>query len=308
MLFRGSELPRLLVLLAVLAVGAPLTYYQMSRAHRQPARRPTATAAEIPPLPQAERSKVFAAVEDKTQLNWRENAAYAALLTCARETKPETLASESRTDVYYSDLVSRPARHRGIPIHIEGTVRRVCADDEVNKELTPKGRLYEAYVFTSESHNYPYILVFEDAPKKLAAGDDLYERVSFDGYFFKLLLYRDGNRDLRFAPMLVGRLAMRQSLEEIEAANPSFLSKIPWTAVAVVALVVYMLIRAFFSLRRLFLPARAPLPRASLPNDEIEPEALADWLADGPAFETPSNGKNGTHPPHPNNRDAAPNA
>ena len=310
-LFRGTEFIRLLVLLGVLAIGWPLACQQIrSRARHLPEQKPTVPAAEIPPLPQPDRSKVFAAVEDKTPLNWRENAAYAELLTRARQAKADSLASKSRTDVYYSDLVARPARHRGIPIHIDGTARRVRVDQEVNKELTPKEKLYEAYVFTSESRNYPYILVFEDAPKNLAAGADLFQKVSFDGYFFKLLLYRDGNRDLRFAPMLVGRLAVPKSFEEVEAERSSFLSKVPWIAVAVVALVVYMLIRAFFSLRRLFFPARVPSSRKPRPTEIIEPEALAEWLAEAPdsASEPPRNGFNGSRSPRPDDRDPSPNA
>ena len=298
-LFRGSEFPRLLVLLAVVAVGWPLVALSRKRADRRPARKPATLAAQTPPLPKPDRSKVFAAVQDKAPLNWRENAAYAALLTRARETKPESLAAESRTDVYYSDLVSRPGRHRGIPIHIEGTARRVRVDDEIAKELTPKSRLYEAYVFTSESRNYPYILVFENAPKDLVAGADVFEKIVFDGYFFKLLLYRDGNRDLRFAPMLVGRIAVRKSLEQIEAAeaDSSFWGRIPWRAVGFAAVVGYLLIRLLGFSRKLFFPTRAPISRKGLPNDEIQPHALADWLADdAPAFEKQPDGRNGSHP------------
>lgn len=309
-LFRGTELPRLLVLLAVVAVGWPLAVLHRRRSEVERPSKPKTLAAEIAPLPSPDRSKVFAAVQDKTPLNWRENAAYAALLTRARETPAQALALRSRSDVYYADLVARPARHRGIPIHIEGTARRVRVDDEIPSELTPKGRLYEAYVFTSESRNYPYILVFENAPKDLAAGSDVFERIVFDGFFFKLLLYRDGNRDLRYAPLLVGRLAVRKPAEEAQAADRSFWTRIPWRGAALGAVMLYLLIRSLVFARRLFSPRPAPIARKPLPDDEIAADALADWLADKPAGpEKSAERLNGSGPPHdrdPSSRDRSP--
>ncbi len=99
-----------------------------------------------------------------------------------------------------------------MPVHLEGTALRVLTY-EVNPGLAPTGRIYEAWVYADENRLVPYVLAFDEPPPGLVVGPDLYLKVRFDGYFFKLLGYQAGDK-LRAAPLLVGRLV-------VEAAPPA---------------------------------------------------------------------------------------
>lgn len=286
-IFRGSELPRLLLLLAIVAVGWPIACMKLAGrrgADATPA-APRRAAADVPPLPPPDGSKALRAVQDKTEITYREDLAYAELLRRARETPAAALDAKALRLVSYADLIDRPARYRGLPIHLEGTALRVSVHDEVRANLTPSRRLYQADIVTSESRNYPYLLIFEEAPPTLPAGDNLRERVAFDGYFFKLLLYRDGARVLRFAPLLVGRLTHRPAPPTADDAGPPPLPKsvgdVPWAYVVLGAIALISTVRLVFFLRRSFAPVRRP-PRGLTPTDQIDPHALASWLNDGP--------------------------
>jgi hypothetical protein len=305
-MFRGSELPRLLLLLAIVVVGWPLACRQVASrpaAGPGPAPAPPRSAAEVPPLPPPDTSEALRAVQDKTEISYREDLAYAELLRRARSTTAADLAAKGLRHVSYADLIDRPARYRGLPIHLEGTALRVSVHDEVRANLTPSRRLYQADIVTSESHNYPYLLIFDDAPPGLPAGGNLHERVSFDGYFFKLLLYRDGAHVLRFAPLLVGRLSYRPAAKADEGPGPLTLPRsmgeVRWPFVLLGALALYAAVRLVFVLRRSFAPVPRPSPRIR-PVEEIDPDALASWLNDAPDDGGPapglSNGKKDHRP------------
>ena len=271
-LFRGSELPRLLVLFAIVAVGWPLVWWKMRPIARAVA--PPVPIAAAKPLPPPDSSPTYASIQDKTTPSFRDNAAYSMLLTRARETPPAELAAQSRADVPYTELWERPERYRGLPIHLSGTARRVLVHDELNPALAPSSKIYEAYVFTLESQHNPYILVFEEPPPGLPGGLDIQEKVSFDGYFLKLLAYQAGDR-LRAAPMLVGRLHWTPPPpEDFDSAINNTLT---WTMGGLSLLTLYALIRWALHLRRMMKPAA--LRRTIVaPPESIEPEVLSQWL------------------------------
>ncbi|HWE40145.1 MAG TPA: hypothetical protein VG406_26575 [Isosphaeraceae bacterium] len=300
-MFRGSELPRLFLLLAIVVVGWPLACRQIAgRRHLEPA-PPPRPAAEVPKLPPPDRSAVFRAVQDKTELSYREHLAYAELLRRARTTPAADLGARAMRDVPYVELIDRPARYRGLPIHLEGTARRVRVLDEIPSSIAPSRRIYEASVFTPASQNYPYILAFEEAPVGLTAGESIQEKVAFDGYFFKLMLYRDGDHVLRFAPLLVGRLAHRPPSAD-QDRDPLGLPRSPrevrWPFVLLGALALYAAVRLVFVLRRSFAPVPRPSPKLR-PAEEIDHEALASWLNDGPDDGGPAPGLANGKKPHP---------
>jgi len=69
---------------------------------------------------------------------------------------------------------------------------------------------------TTDSQRNPYVCVFEDAPKGFPIGDNLSERVVFNGYFLKLMKYQSGQGPglLRLpAPDRPGRLGGRHTAE-----------------------------------------------------------------------------------------------
>jgi hypothetical protein len=270
-MFRGSELPRLLVLLVIAAAGWAYVWGYAEGRH-EPAEPPPVAGTTPAPIV-ADRSPEFETVRDKTPLSFRDSAAYARLLARARETPASRLAAGSRRDVFLGHLIERPAHYRGIAIHLLGTARRVLRYESA---LSRNGWLYEAWVFTPDSQNHPYVCVFEDPPAGFPIGADLSERVAFDGYFLKLLAYRAGDT-ARFAPVLVGRLGWTPAASGTgdSARGPVF-----WISAVLAALFLASLVRWVVKLRRFL----APRPRPSLlssdrPHDDLSPEALAGFLA-----------------------------
>ena len=280
-LFRGSELPRLLLLAAVALAGWPMVVlFGQSRDEARPKAPPPLHAEQIKPV-EADSGVEFQAIVDKAPMKTRENAAYSILLERARSTSAPTLARESRRDLMFTHLWERPERYRGVPIHIQGTALRILSY-EVNPALAPSGRIYEAWVYSDESRAFPYVLTFEDAPPDLLIGPDVHLPVRFDGYFFKLLGYRAGDKG-RVAPMLIGRLEVQAGLAPPPApvAELRDLGKRHASVILLVLLVAYLLFRALFQIRRAVAPARRsiPLPERSLTPAEISPRELSEWLA-----------------------------
>jgi len=284
--FRGSEFPRLILLAGIVLAAWPMILL-FARGGDDPTRPtpppppPPAAASLSPVVPDA--GIEFEAIVDKAPMRLRENAAYSILLRRARDTPAKALSAESRRDLFWTHLWERPAKYRGVPVHLEGTARRILSY-EVNPELAPGGRVYEAWVYSDENRMDPYVLVFEEPPTGLVIGPDLFIRITFDGYFFKLLRYRAGDVH-RAAPMLVGRL--RATPAQAPAPAPMVelrnMSRRDGFVVAFVLLFGYIVIRAIFQVRKALAPRRALAdPGRSLVNDEIAPGELSEWLRSVP--------------------------
>lgn len=270
--FRGNELSRFVIMLGILIGGGMIVYTFGGSRPEEPGPTPL---AELPPMPQPDDSPEFAGVTDKTPLKIRDNAAYVKLLNQVRRTSQASLSKLSRRDVFFTHLAEDPARYRGVPIHIEGTARRVMAN-EVDAAFSPRRRLFEAWTFTDEAGRYPYQLVFEDPPEGMPGGTNVSLRVSFDGYFLKLLAYKSTRGDY-WAPMLIGRISWTP-----EKTNT------PWNRTKEFKYVLYGLVlcmsvlttyRMTVFVRRSFGgSSAADLARRSLSSTDPEPERLHDWL------------------------------
>ncbi len=275
--FRGGEFTRLVVLLALVVVG----WIVILNSYRQPPVRPPAPKAVAGgvPLPPPDESEEFQGILDKTRMTMRDNPAYLKLLERVRATSAEELASQSRRDVRFSQLLENPGRYRGLPIHVDGTARRILHQEVPGSKLFPKGHYYEAYVTTTDSQRFPYTLVFEDLPEGMPIGDELKEHVVFDGYFLKLMAYLAGDTS-RFAPLLIGRL---QWLDQPATPPPpkpgGGLGRLSgWSLLLMGAFLLYVVFRWSTYLRRAFAPSRPSRPHRPFVQDQIEPEALAEWL------------------------------
>jgi hypothetical protein len=287
-IFRGAELPRLLVLAALMVVGWGVVFTSCSP-KAEPARPATVGGT---PLPPADDAPVFASVIDKTPIRLGDMAAYAALLERVRTAPSAQLAARSRRDVIFSQLLDRPGRYRGLPIHLQGTAKRILIHDEVQPELSTRGKLYEAWVFTDDGQGFPYVLVFEEAPPGLPVGDDVSELVAFNGYFLKLMAYQAADMP-RIAPLLVGRLGWRPLRG---AAAPSVLG-LPRDALRGVVAVLFLLttVRLLGWTLRTRRTLGPPLsrPRGPAPPDRIDPEELSAWLAGTPEVDPGTGSRNG---------------
>ncbi len=276
--FRGSELPRLLFLLVILIGGMVLLWEYLYGADRGIQPEPAATVPLSPIVP--DKSVEFETVEDKTPIRLRDMAAYKKLLDQARARTPVDLAQESRRDVLSIQVWEHPNNYRGVPIHILGTVLRVMTYES---KLVPSGRLYEAWMVTSDSQRNFYVCVFEDAPKGFPVGDNLSERVIFNGYFLKLMRYQSG-KDLGFysSPVLVGKIGWNAPTVP---KGDNTKGPLKWMAIAVAVMFVLSFFRWFGGLRRSLSPRPMSASLREHPTDEISPEALAAWVENVPPDE-----------------------
>ena len=280
-LFRGSELPRLLFLVAIVLAGWPMiVLFARSNAEDKPPAAPPILASEITPVVPDD-SVEFQALRDKVPIQIRESAAYAKLLQKARDTPPVELAKEARRDIFFTHLYEHPEKYRGVPVHLEGTVKKVLTY-EVAPSMSPKGRLYEAWLFSDENRVLPYVIIFEDPPAGLTIGPELFLRVKVDGYFFKILGYHAGDKP-RGAPMLVGRLTWLP----VQAAAPSPMvelrnwSKKDGFVFLFVLLLGYIGLRAFFQIRKAIGSSRTT-PTYRSPSEGVPPEDVHEWLQNLP--------------------------
>ena len=199
-------------------------------------------------------------------------AAYAELIDRAREVAPKKLDIQSRRDIFFVHLIDRPSHYRGIPVHLLGTVRRVL---RYESKLSRHGWLYEAWIFTPDGQNHPYVCVFEDPPAGFPIGSDLSERVVFNGYFLKLMAYQADDK-ARFAPLLIGRLGWSP---ETGSTNATSHSTTYWVLLIIGVLFLISFGRWVVQLRSLLTKRRGDeAPAYTRSHEDISPEALAGFL------------------------------
>jgi hypothetical protein len=272
-LFRGSELPRLLVLGVLMIAGWGLVW-QFARAPEPAANSdaagPRVTAAPQPVEPDS--SPEFETVTDRTPMSFRDNAAFALLLERVRQRSHGELAQESRRDILLTHLWERPELYRGVPIHLLGSALRVL---RYESKLSQTGWLYEAWIVSPDARTYPYACVFEEAPEGFPLGPDLAERVVFNGYFLKILRYQAGDVP-RGAPLLIGRIGW----DPQPSAPPAGRSNrtLYWSLVILAVLFLISLGRWSHQLFRALSSPRRPSPPSTGGTTELSAEELRSWL------------------------------
>lgn len=270
-MFQGNELPKLLLMLAIAVGGWAVLWNYVHRVEPDPP-EPEELVSGIPAPVEPDRSPEFETVTDKTPIAFRETAAYDTLLTRAREATPEALARDARRDIFYNHLWHDPGHYRGVPIHLRGIARRIL---RYESKLSESGWLYEAWVITPDQVGplNPMICVFEDAPNGLRIGMDVSEKVTFDGYFFKLMPYNALDKP-RAAPLLVGRLGWKPERRVAISPNRSYY----WLAGGVALMFVVTLARWFLQLQKSLRPKPTLTLLADRPTETIAPEQLSSFL------------------------------
>jgi len=273
--FRGNELPRLVLLLGLTLGG--LAYLWSAVYNKKGEPEPVVVArAPLPPI-KPDTSVEFETVEDKTEIQLRDMGAYKKLLSQVESLAPGELDRIAHRDVLSIQLWERPDHYRGVPIQIVGTVLRVLSYES---KLVPSGRLYEAWMVTSDSQRNFYVCVFETPPGGFPVGDNLSERIVFNGYFLKLMKYQAG-KDLQYysAPVLIGRIGWSEPVAAKGHRGPSPMN---WLAIAVGLMFLVSFYRWFSGLRRSLSPLRKTSTTRVPPNEEIAPEELAAWIESVP--------------------------
>jgi hypothetical protein len=285
--FRGSELPRLALLAAVMLAGWAAVWH-FAR-HRAPAPEPPLRAVAKPEPVTPDDSIEFETVTDRTPMSFRDNAAYALLLERARAKSAAELAAESRRDVFLTHLWERPEHYRGVPVHLLGTALRIV---RFESKLSKTGWLYEAWIVTPDARKYPYNCVFEEAPEGLPIGVDVSERVVFNGYFLKIMKYQAGDAP-RGAPVLIGKLGWepRAADEPVKESNRILF----WSMVAIGLMFLVSLSRWVFQLFHVLqYPRRGPGASETFRN-EIPPADLQAWVESQGTEDEPHEHEEGEH-------------
>ncbi len=191
----------------------------------------------------------------------------------------ETLDEQSRRDVLFSQLIEDPERYRGLPIHIEGTALRTLVHEVKDSNVTPRERLYEVWAVTRDSQDNPYVLVFEDPPRDIALGDEAWgTRITFDGYFLKLMAYLAGDKKVRVAPMIVGRFPPpSKSAGQLRKPWQPF-GRMSWPILLLLVVSLFAVVRLLLYMRRVFRGPSLAGPLTAAPRDQIKPEELDEWV------------------------------
>jgi hypothetical protein len=271
-------LPRLLVLAGIMIAGWVLVW-QYSGRRPQPVEPPIVVGDSPSPVV-PDRSIEFESVTDRTPMSLRDNAAFARLLERARSKTPSELAKETRRDILLTHIWERPELYRGVPIHLDGTARRSL---RYESKLSKTGWLYEAWIELPDVRGIVYDCVFEEPPRGFPLGSDISERVVFNGYFLKIVVYQaaavnEGESRLirRGSPVLVGRIGWNPAYSAGAAAGSG--STLRWTLILLGVMVVISAVRWLVQLGRFF--GRRDRPRATptAPNDQIDPFTLERWV------------------------------
>jgi hypothetical protein len=246
--FRRAELPRLASAIILLTLVCALMYRSRdphmwawlttdgssdssgSEKNGQPSNAATDPVTSLPTGPQtpdpinentepredeqgeAERLKgLLEVVTDGTLwLHKREMPAYWQILTKVRKRTLESLQSEARSGVKFNDLFSSPRAHRGQLVKIDLNVRRVIKAPVEKDNSAGIEQLYELWGPSDETKAWPFVAVTPDLPPGMPVAENVEERVTVVGYFFKLQGYqaaasKPNSRPL-VAPLLIGKI------------------------------------------------------------------------------------------------------
>jgi hypothetical protein len=140
-----------------------------------------------------------------------ETVAYYNVMALAHKLPQTAIQKGARSDLTFTHFFEEPEKYRGEVVHIDGTLARVTRYDPSNyeKEAGIKDH-YEGWIYDPKNYGAnPMCLVFSELPAGVKEGKNNVA-ISFDGYFFKLLRYKSGERTQkgevsRLAPLLMGK-------------------------------------------------------------------------------------------------------
>lgn len=167
--------------------------------------------ADAPPLMSSPRSAgspldaaALATIRDDVMgIRRAESDAYFHLLALARETPPQVLARQARSDVSYAALMNDPERYRGQLLSLKGEVRRFTRLPAGENEAGFDS-IYDGWMFTPDAgRKSPYRVICTEKPTGFPEGETIREAASFVGYFFKRVGYETAH-GAHSAPMLLG--------------------------------------------------------------------------------------------------------
>lgn len=182
------------------------------------------------PFEKSQAEYQFQAITDKAPINAEDMPSYWRLMRWSMTESFDDLWARAHKDRYFTHLGQTPEKHRGELIAMKVSLRRaVRHPPESQKNAANVGQVYEAWGITNESRTGLYCLLFYDLPPQLPVRPSIHEQVEFVGYFMKLISYEDALGKTRWAPLLIGRMRLRENAAQFsqrqrEAENRA----LPW--------------------------------------------------------------------------------
>ncbi|HVJ81321.1 MAG TPA: hypothetical protein VNC50_09650 [Planctomycetia bacterium] len=221
----------------------------------------------------ADAEEDFGVVGDRTLGdNIRENAALARLHHWVRRQTPENLAARERPVVRLTDLMEAPHKQRGKLVRFTLFVRQAVPIDDPDVEDPLLRKQYLLAGFAKETGTWTYLVQTTALPAGFPTGQTIApEKVTFDGYFYKIRVYKDRQEKAWNAPLLIGNITWYPDKPQLKQdEGPLF-----WTGLAIGLPALALLIAYQFYFR--------PRREAAKLSDVVEPA----WIANPDAIPVP---------------------
>ncbi len=230
----------------------------------------------------------FQAITDKAPNNAEDMPSYWRLMRWSMTESFDDLWARAHKDRYFTHLGQTPEKHRGELIAMKVSLRRALRHPrETKKNAAGVEQVYEAWGVTDESRTGLYCLLFYDLPPQLPVRPSIHEQVQFVGYFLKLISYEDALGKTRWAPLLIGRLRLRENSAQFAQRQKDADNRaLPWL---IGGASVFFIGLVFWTRR--YLAASSVPGLEPVPTDH---QAIEHWLETGGA-ETPSLEDSGWH-------------
>jgi hypothetical protein len=258
----------------------PAVEKQPADAEKQPPQpeRVTPGPTDLDPEEQEGVVEQFQAISDgATQLGREEMPAYWRLFRWTDHQSLAELRARANSNVVLNQFIQSPNEQRGKLFNLELNVRRVL-EYPAPENSGGIEKVYEVWGFTTESQAWLYCVLTAHLPEGMPVGPDVRERVSFTGYFFKVMGYHAagaGPKDKALpAPVFIGRMSWKPT-----APLPRPNDDPPWLWWLAGLLILFGVLRM-----GLWIFSRGKTQRESVPimkrNEPRAADNLQDWLAE----------------------------
>jgi len=255
----------------------------------------SAVTDEDPEEADAAKEQFQVMIDGTEKIQPQEMFAYRRVLNWVQNQTFAEMSRRAGKDVIFNKFYQSPDEYRGQLFKFDLTAHLIRDLDEKYNGV----ELFDIWGATEESGEWLYNGVVIGLPKGMPVGRNIYEKVTFVGYFFKLQGYQPAGAKVNAkslkAPLFLGRLIWHQG--EIAQTRHSDWS---WGLILLAGFVIFLIIRWGLFLRgsrgRLFSP---PMVQAKPGGNPVE-----DWLAkvetDEPAEGDNLHGDSDSQPGGPN--------
>jgi hypothetical protein len=216
------------------------------------------------------RTDYLRTVRDDTVFRQIESDAWFHLFHLLNKADPAAIEKASIGKVSFRQLYQQPKEYRGRVVTLQGTVRGVSKKD-APKNTYGIHKYYQLAIEPDGEKDQLVIAYCLNLPKGFPVGDQLYERVSLDGFFFKRWAYA-AHDTVRTAPLVVAKTVDWKPAPPPERNEPAMR---PLTVV-VIAFGLFLIVALGYGLTRSW---RNSPKTGDVAGTRFTPDALATIAA-----------------------------